>query len=66
MRCLACNRNLTDLECSRKYVESGEYIDLCSGCLFTTDIPFMENEGLSHKPVEEELKEEEDGTDREI
>jgi hypothetical protein len=65
MRCLACNRNLTDLESTRKYVESGEYIDLCSGCLFTTDIPYAENPSLSNNQVEEELKEE-DEADTEV
>jgi len=33
VRCIACNKNLNDAESVRKYPESGEFIDLCSGCL---------------------------------
>ena len=30
-RCLACDKNLSDFESTRKY-EHGEYIDLCGKC----------------------------------
>lgn len=32
MRCIACDKVLTDYELTRKSVTTGEFIDLCSGC----------------------------------
>jgi len=32
MRCLACDRNLTDFESTRKHTDTGEYLDLCNKC----------------------------------
>lgn len=32
MRCLACNVPLNDAESSRKFSESGQYVDLCNKC----------------------------------
>jgi hypothetical protein len=32
MRCLSCNKNLTDFESTRKYASTGEYLDLCNRC----------------------------------
>lgn len=32
MRCLSCNKILTDYEATRKGKHSGEYIELCSHC----------------------------------
>ena len=31
MRCVACNKNLTDFESTRKYTD-GDYVDLCNTC----------------------------------
>ena len=36
MRCLACNKELTDYEATRKSSRSGEFLDLCNHCY--TDI----------------------------
>ena len=32
MRCLSCDTALTDFESTRKYAESGEFVDLCNFC----------------------------------
>ena len=32
MRCLACDRNLTDFESTRKHTDTSEYLDLCNKC----------------------------------
>ncbi len=41
MRCLSCNRRLNDKEATRKYSNSGEYIDLCDRCFgyIADDVP---------------------------
>jgi hypothetical protein len=33
MRCCSCDRNLSDFEATRKGAMSGEYLDLCNGCI---------------------------------
>jgi hypothetical protein len=35
MRCKACDKALSDFESTRKYPESGEYVDLCNECYAT-------------------------------
>ena len=37
MRCIACNKNLSDFESTRKSAESGEYLDMCNDCFFYTE-----------------------------
>lgn len=32
MRCLACNRILSDYEATRKYALTNDYVDLCTPC----------------------------------
>lgn len=39
MKCLACDRLLSDFESTRKYNETQEFVDLCNSCLST--IPNM-------------------------
>ena len=48
MRCAACNANLTDFESTRKYPESGKYVDLCNHCYKTVaqDINAIERPDL--------------------
>lgn len=46
MRCLSCNKNLTDKEATRKY-EDGTYVDLCVRCLAHVPITTIENESAS-------------------
>ena len=33
MRCMCCNKNLSDFEATRRNAETGRFIDLCSKCL---------------------------------
>lgn len=37
MRCQACNVVLTTQEATRRFEESGEFVDLCNKCLSTID-----------------------------
>jgi hypothetical protein len=32
MRCVACNKNLSDFESTRKDATTGKYLDMCSRC----------------------------------
>jgi len=32
MRCLSCNKNLSDFESTRKFASTGEFLDLCNRC----------------------------------
>lgn len=32
MRCLGCNKNLSDYEATRRYALSGDFVDLCNRC----------------------------------
>jgi len=32
MRCVACNKILSDYEATRKHAITGEYLDLCNEC----------------------------------
>ncbi len=32
MRCLACNKELTEFEATRKSAQTGEFLDLCNEC----------------------------------
>ncbi len=33
MRCIACDRNLSDAESTRKDHNTGKYVDLCNQCI---------------------------------
>ena len=35
MRCLSCQVVLSDFESTRKYTDSGKYVDLCNKCFGT-------------------------------
>lgn len=49
MRCLSCNKILTDYECSMK-TTSGEYLDLCLSCYYPIrkEVPAVGNPFASH------------------
>ena len=32
-RCISCNRNLNNMEATRRHAETGEFLDLCDRCL---------------------------------
>ena len=44
MRCLSCNKNLSDQEATRKSATLGDYLDLCNKCFSTIsdEVPFIE------------------------
>lgn len=62
MRCLSCNKNLSDFESTRKFASTGEYLDLCNRCysevqddvntLIRPDL--QENEGVDEDDWDEE------------
>ena len=49
MRCLACNVILTDIESTRRYNTSKEFIDLCNKCFHSgvsEQVNYTEREDL--------------------
>lgn len=56
MRCLSCDRALTDFESTRKYKESGLYIDLCNKCFHSgvsEQVRYEERHDLLHEEEDE-------------
>ena len=39
MRCLSCDKILNKFERTSKYIESGEFLDLCTRCRGHADLP---------------------------
>ena len=54
MRCIACNKNLSDFESTRKSTVTGEYIDLCNGCYSGVGIISEDREDLRDVEVTED------------
>lgn len=54
MRCIACNKNLSDFESTRKYADSQQYVDLCNKCFSTISDSVTTVERLDLKHLEEE------------
>ena len=50
MRCICCDVLLTDYESTRKSAITGEYFDMCSGCLRTikNDVLTIDRQDLNH------------------
>ena len=48
MRCLACNKVLSDFESTRRSLISGEFMDLCNACYtnIEDDVPALSKEEL--------------------
>jgi|TARA_R110000787_G_scaffold72581_4_gene161799 hypothetical protein len=48
MRCIACNKNLTDFESTRKSAQNGDYLDFCNECAYYTaeDVATIDREDL--------------------
>lgn len=48
MRCLACNKELTEFEATRKSAQTGEFVDLCNECYrpIKDDLRCIDNEAL--------------------
>lgn len=59
MRCIACNRVLTDYEATRKAVVTGEYLDMCNHCFSTIedDVMVEERDDLRSYGDENEIEE---------
>lgn len=53
MRCLACQRLLSDFEATRRYAESQEFVDLCSNCFECVRGEFEVTERADLKKFEE-------------
>lgn len=54
MRCLACNEALTDRDASRKYIATGEHLDLCTDCYETIADQIEVTENLTLSPIVDE------------
>lgn len=56
MRCLSCNKNLSDKESTRKYANSGTFVDLCDHCFDSVagDIPVIDGKGADGEEFSEE------------
>ncbi len=62
MRCLSCDSVLSDYECSRKFIFSGEYIQMCSicfkdikgDCLAIGNTSLMEEDEAHSEDIEED------------
>ena len=39
MRCLSCDKILNKFERTSKYIESGDFLDLCTRCRGHADLP---------------------------
>lgn len=49
MRCLSCNKALSDRESTYRFMESGHFVDLCDNCIqdLPEDLKISENTELS-------------------
>ena len=64
MRCLSCNKNLSDFESTRKSANTGEYLDLCNSCFsdIQYDVDAIVREDLRE---DEQVSEDDDYDDEE-
>lgn len=50
MKCVCCDKTLSDYEATRKHAVTGEYLDTCNGCLSsieeTATIPYVDRPEL--------------------
>ena len=48
MRCLACNKVLSDFEATRRSLISGDFMDICNACYtnIEDDVPALSKEEL--------------------
>ena len=61
MRCLSCNKILSDFESTRKSANTGEYLDLCNSCF--SDIQYDVDAIVREDLREDEVVDEEDFID---
>lgn len=65
MRCIACDKILTDYELTKKFSGSGEFVDMCNECsrfLADDDLTAVGNMDYASLSDLEEIKDVEDGT----
>lgn len=59
MRCLACDKELSDFEATRRYVGSKEFVDLCNKChgYISDDVPTLDRVDLIEEveEIEQEI-----------
>lgn len=65
MRCLSCNKNLSDFESTRKFASSNEYLDLCNRCYseIKDEVDAVGRPDLQEDDLENEDDWDEDRTD---
>lgn len=51
MRCLSCDKNLTDFEATRRSASTDDFIDLCNMCFssISDDLQTIERADLAHE-----------------
>lgn len=59
MRCICCDKNLSDFESTRKSIHTNEYLDMCQRCYSTIvrDVPTLEREDLLTNEEKEDTDE---------
>ena len=65
MRCVACDKILTDYELTKKFSGSGEFVDMCNECsrfLVEDDLTAIGNIDYASLSDLEEIRDVEDGT----
>lgn len=64
MRCLCCDKLLSDKESTRKGVNTGEYLDMCDGCFSTVadEFPYIEGHGGNSLPEDDNFEDDYSGT----
>ena len=63
MRCLACDKSLTEFEATRKYAGTTKYIDLCNHCFSTISdqVYVTERWDLKHSSDTDDEESDEEG-----
>lgn len=56
MRCLCCNRNLSDIESTRRHAITNEFLDICNRCISDTGIPYIDREDLEDTLEDDEAE----------
>ena len=62
MKCVCCNKNLSDFEATRRHAMTNEFLDTCTGCLGEiqrmTPLPTKDRQDLEHNEDYENENEE--------
>ncbi len=56
-RCRACDTRMNEFEMTRKYADSGEFVDLCNHCFSTIrdQVDVLERAEFENEIVEEDV-----------